>query len=300
MRYLSSPDVGCVTLTVTEAGYRRGRDGGPDLDDPDVAADLRLLRGGEQTGAARTAPGRLLQGIAARRDRRRGPARGRAVRQPGGQRRDRAEGRDGPGAGGRPRPRRLDRVRTCRSSPPRSTGSPPRRRRATSRWWPKLTGLDDAAPVVTEPFTEWVLAGDFPAGRPAWERAGARFVTDVRPFEQRKLWLLNGAHSLLAYAGPTRGHQTVAEAIADPVCRGWVDTWWDEAARHLALPADDIAALPRRPARPVRQPADPARARPDRDGRLAEAAHPGAAGRRRASGRAGTSRREASALSPAG
>jgi fructuronate reductase len=106
----------------------------------------------------------------------------------------------------------------------------------------KLTGLDDAAPVVTEPFTEWVLAGDFPAGRPAWERGGARFVTDVRPFEQRKLWLLNGSHSLLAYAGPSRGHQTVAEAIADPVCRGWVDAWWDEAARHLDLPADEIAA----------------------------------------------------------
>jgi fructuronate reductase len=104
----------------------------------------------------------------------------------------------------------------------------------------KLSGFADAAPVVTEPFSEWVLAGDFPSGRPAWERGGARFVSDVGAFEQRKLWLLNGAHSLLAYAGPTRGHTTVAEAITDPVCRRWVDAWWDEAARHLPLPADDI------------------------------------------------------------
>ena len=39
------------------------------------------------------------------------------------------------------------------------------------------------------------------------------------PFEQRKLWLLNGAHSLLAYAGSARGHATVAEAVADATCR---------------------------------------------------------------------------------
>ncbi|HEY6738638.1 MAG TPA: mannitol dehydrogenase family protein, partial [Actinopolymorphaceae bacterium] len=72
--------------------------------------------------------------------------------------------------------------------------------------------------------------------------AGARFVTDVRPFEQRKLWLLNGAHSLLAYAGPTRGHTTVSEALADPVCSAWVERWWDEACRHLALPTEELTA----------------------------------------------------------
>jgi fructuronate reductase len=26
------------------------------------------------------------------------------------------------------------------------------------------------------------------------------------------------------------------------VVRGWVDAWWDDAARHLPLPAEDIAA----------------------------------------------------------
>ncbi len=241
MRYLSSPDVGCVTLTVTEAGYRRGRDGGPDLDDPDVAADLRLLRGGEQTGAARTAPGRLLQGIAARRTAAAGPLavvpcdnlvdNGATVQKVVTALAQEVD----PDLAGWIRTH-VSFVSTTidRITPATTPGD--------VEVVAKLTGLDDAAPVVTEPFTEWVLAGDFPAGRPAWERAGARFVTDVSPFEQRKLWLLNGSHSLLAYAGPTRGHQTVAEAIADPVCRGWVDTWWDEAARHLDLPADDIAA----------------------------------------------------------
>jgi fructuronate reductase len=97
----------------------------------------------------------------------------------------------------------------------------------------RLTGWADRAPVVTEPFREWVLAGDFPGGRPPWEEAGARLVADVTPYEQRKLWLLNGAHSTLAYAGLLRGHRTIADAYADERCRGWVDDWWAEAAGHL-------------------------------------------------------------------
>jgi fructuronate reductase len=96
-------------------------------------------------------------------------------------------------------------------------------------------GYADAAPVPTEPFAEWVVAGRFPAGRPRWEEAGARLVDDVVPYEQRKLWLLNGSHSLLAYAGSVRGHRTIDEAIGDSRCREWVETFWDEASRHLIL-----------------------------------------------------------------
>ncbi|MDQ1727282.1 MAG: fructuronate reductase, partial [Frankiaceae bacterium] len=97
------------------------------------------------------------------------------------------------------------------------------------------TGVDDAMPVVTEPFTEWALAGTFPAGRPAWEAGGARFVDDVSPYENRKLWLLNAGHSLLAYAGSARGRATVAEAITDAELLARVEQWWDEAAPHVGL-----------------------------------------------------------------
>ena len=102
-------------------------------------------------------------------------------------------------------------------------------------------GYTDVSPVPTEPFAEWVVAGRFPAGRPAWEAAGARLVEDITPYEQRKLWLLNGSHSLLAYAGSIRGHATIDEAIADPQCRTWVDAYWDEAVRHLSLPREELA-----------------------------------------------------------
>jgi fructuronate reductase len=95
------------------------------------------------------------------------------------------------------------------------------------------SGTLDAIPVVTEQFSDWVLSGEFPLGRPNWESAGARFVADIEPFENRKLWLLNGAHSLMSFMGQQRGHLTVSEAIEDPEIRASVDIFWDEACRHL-------------------------------------------------------------------
>ncbi len=99
---------------------------------------------------------------------------------------------------------------------------------------------DDAVPVVTEPFTDWVLCGEFPAGRPRWEDAGARFAKEIEPWELRKLWLLNGGHCLLAYMGLLRGHVSVADAAADPQLDAALDGFWDLAARHLPAGELDI------------------------------------------------------------
>jgi fructuronate reductase len=87
-----------------------------------------------------------------------------------------------------------------------------------------------------------VLTDTFGTDRPDWPSAGALITSDVRPYEERKLWLLNGAHSLLAYAAPSRGHTTVTQAIADPVVLAWVREWWDEAAPHVSLPRSETAA----------------------------------------------------------
>jgi fructuronate reductase len=100
-------------------------------------------------------------------------------------------------------------------------------------------GLADAAPVVTEPFSDWILSGEFPAGRPEWELAGARFVDDIEPWELRKLWMLNGAHSLLAFLGLLRGHQTVADAIADDELVQAMERFWDLAGPLLPI-ADQL------------------------------------------------------------
>ncbi|HEX2727135.1 MAG TPA: mannitol dehydrogenase family protein [Beijerinckiaceae bacterium] len=91
----------------------------------------------------------------------------------------------------------------------------------------RVTGLADAAPVVHEPFRQWVVEDRFVDGvRPAWHRVGAEFVGDVAPYEHMKLRLLNGAHSALAYLGYLAGHETIADAVADPVLRDFVQALW--------------------------------------------------------------------------
>ena len=83
----------------------------------------------------------------------------------------------------------------------------------------ELLGLDDAAPVVAEPFHMWVLEDRFPGGRPSWETAGAIFSDEVERYEQLKLRLLNATHSLVAYLGLLAGARSIAEAIARPEIR---------------------------------------------------------------------------------
>lgn len=94
-------------------------------------------------------------------------------------------------------------------------------------------GVEDAWPVMTEPFRQWVIEDNFPAGRPAWEKFGVTMVGDVAPFEDMKLRLLNGAHSGIAYLGLLSGHATVDRAFADPAIRQFVDGLWAEAIPTL-------------------------------------------------------------------
>lgn len=77
-------------------------------------------------------------------------------------------------------------------------------------------GIDDAWPVVTEPFLQWVIEDKFSAGRPAWEKVGVQFVPDVEPYEMMKLRLLNASHSALGYAGYLCGFQYIHEVMLDP------------------------------------------------------------------------------------
>ncbi len=104
-------------------------------------------------------------------------------------------------------------------------------------------GLHDAAPVLTEPFRQWAIEDDFACGRPAWERAGAELVADVAPFELMKLRMLNGAHSSLAYLGYLAGHETVAQASADPAMAAFLTRLWAEIIPTVpAPPGVDLAA----------------------------------------------------------
>lgn len=85
-------------------------------------------------------------------------------------------------------------------------------------------GIADAAPVICEPFRQWVMEDNFPHGRPPLEEVGVEFVTDVVPYELMKLRVLNAGHASLAYAAALLGHRMVHEAMGDKDIVDWLRT----------------------------------------------------------------------------
>ena len=237
--YLRRPEVAVVTITVTEAGYVRSPDGHLDRDRDVVANDVSALRA-DPDAPVTTLPAKLVAGLLARRAADAGPISILSCD-------NLPENGEVTATVVTELAREIDQtlpswitehVDFATSMVDRIT---PATTDQDRRLVAATQGYEDAAPVPTEPYAEWVIAGGFPAGRPSWEDAGAKLVDDVGPYEQRKLWLLNGSHSLLAYAGSIRGHSTIDEAIGDPQCRGWVEAFWEEASRHLILPAEAVA-----------------------------------------------------------
>lgn len=95
-------------------------------------------------------------------------------------------------------------------------------------------GVNDAWPVVTEPFTQWVLEDTFSSGRPAFERVGVQLTDDVAPYELMKLRLLNASHQAMAYIGLLRGYAYVHEAIADEEIERFLRAYLAEARVTLS------------------------------------------------------------------
>jgi fructuronate reductase len=106
----------------------------------------------------------------------------------------------------------------------------------------KQLGVEDASPVMAEPFRQWVIEDKFAAGRPSWERVGAEFVSDVGPYEDMKLRLLNGSHSAMAYLGYLAGYEFIWQVIGDKAFDRYVARLMAEASTTLSLPAGvDVA-----------------------------------------------------------
>lgn len=219
--------VAVITLTITEAGYR--------LEDAEIAAERAALRAGEFPA---TALGRLVDGLRSRRDGGGGPV---AIVSC-----DNLRGNGGV----------LERAVSALAGPADAdlaawiAANASFVSTAVDRITPAPDPAalpadlcDDPTALVAEEYASWILAGDFPAGRPSWELAGAEFVDDIVPYELRKLWLLNAGHTLLACLGLLRGHDSVAQAMADPICREALDRLWRDAAEVLPFPQEEIESL---------------------------------------------------------
>ncbi|WCE45902.1 mannitol dehydrogenase family protein [Winkia neuii] len=100
--------------------------------------------------------------------------------------------------------------------------------------------LDDAWPVVAEPFVQWVLEDKFPLGRPAYEEVGAQLVDDVVPYELMKLRLLNAAHQSLAHWGRLLGLTYGHDSARDEDIAGVTRRYLEQEARPTLRPVPGI------------------------------------------------------------
>jgi fructuronate reductase len=208
---ISDPSVHVVTLTVTEKGYRHNPVTGElRRDDPYVLADL-----GSRT--PRTVPGVLAHAIARRAVAGAGPLTVISC--------------DNLPANGR----LLERlVHDFAETAGLSVENAAFRSTVVDRIVPVTTeydiaklyegiGVRDEAPVICEPFRQWVIENRFAGPVPAWSSVGAQLVDDAAPWEQLKLRMLDAAHSTLAYLGLRLGYRSIADAVDDPllldVCR---------------------------------------------------------------------------------
>lgn len=109
--------------------------------------------------------------------------------------------------------------------------------------WENL-GYEDHIMVTGEPFALWVIesardiSGEFPlpeAGLPVI------FTEDQKPYKQRKVRILNGAHTSFVLASFLCGHDTVKESMEDGDIRNFMErTIFDEVIPTLALPEEEL------------------------------------------------------------
>ncbi|TRY20129.1 tagaturonate reductase [Tessaracoccus rhinocerotis] len=106
-------------------------------------------------------------------------------------------------------------------------------------------GVPDAFPVQVEWFHSWYLRGP----RELLDvlpldalDLNVRFVSDLRPYRDLKVRVLNALHSAMAAAGTAIGVESVAEAVDHDVLGPWLRRLLDEEiAPTLDLPADEVA-----------------------------------------------------------
>jgi mannitol 2-dehydrogenase len=101
-------------------------------------------------------------------------------------------------------------------------------------------GVEDAWPVVSEPFTQWALEENFTSGRPPFEEVGVQVVTDVVPYELMKLRLLNASHQALCYFGYLADYRLVHEVAQDPLFANFLLDYMNREATPTLAPVPGI------------------------------------------------------------
>lgn len=108
-------------------------------------------------------------------------------------------------------------------------------------------GYEDELLVTAEPFGLWVIESekDISDELPLVKADLPVIFTDnQKPYKQRKVRILNGAHTSFVLAAYLAGHNTVREAMQDPSFLSFMrDTLHEEVIPTLDLPKEDLLAF---------------------------------------------------------
>ncbi len=129
----------------------------------------------------------------------------------------------------------------------------PEEREAVARRY----GVDDAWPVITEPFSQWIIEDHFSNGRPPLDQVGVHFVPDIDGYELVKTRLLNAAHSAVGYLGSLAGYCSIDQVMTDRLLAEYVRRLMDDEVTPLLTAPEGLdldrykRTLPRRFANPA-------------------------------------------------
>jgi tagaturonate reductase len=105
-------------------------------------------------------------------------------------------------------------------------------------------GYDDALLVAGEIFHSWVIATPRPLDQELPLKAAGLNVTfthDLRPYRDRKVRILNGAHTMTALAAFLAGHDTVRDCVQDPLFHRYIERGiHEEILPTLSLPRKEL------------------------------------------------------------
>lgn len=108
-------------------------------------------------------------------------------------------------------------------------------------------GIQDPFLVTAEPFLFWVIEGPVAlAERFPFHKAGVQVIwtDDMTPYRDRKVRILNGAHTSLFAASFLSGVETVGESLADPDLRRFLQTTlFFEIMPTLDLPEAELTSF---------------------------------------------------------
>ncbi|MBW4574123.1 MAG: mannitol dehydrogenase family protein [Aphanothece sp. CMT-3BRIN-NPC111] len=226
---MTSPSVHLVTLTITQGGYHLDKSFNLDTGNEDIAHDLR------NPSTPTTAIGFIVEALRRRRDRGMNPfttlscdnlpRNGDILRKAVLAYADLIE------------PQLAEYIRDNATFPNSVVDRiVPQEQESDYNYPSRLLQVRDRAPIVTEPFWQFVVEDNFSGDRPKWEDAGVTMTSDITPFLYMKSRFLNAVHSFIACLAVRAGIEYMHEAIALPEFHLFTRLLMDDIAAATPVP----------------------------------------------------------------